>query len=79
MSLSEFAGKSFLPKEPLPLGAAAFNPIPWSKAYRVFQINRGRKHNGLPEFYELVIERDHVVVTNEAYGVFEKLLTDPAA
>ena len=74
MALSEFGGMLFLPKQPLPPDLSA---PPWGLAYRVFQIHTGQLHKGPHEVYELVIERDHPAVMNEAYGVFENLLNSP--
>lgn len=75
-SLSEFGSRLFIPKQPLSMadlfgGCAKF----WGLAYLVFHSHTGQQHKGPHEMYELVIERDHSAVMNEAYAVFERLLT----
>ena len=66
MALSEFGGKLWLPKEKLP---PDFSGPFWGRAYLAYQI-----HTDPNDVYELVIERDHEALMQEAYEVLLHVL-----
>jgi hypothetical protein len=66
MTLSEFGGRLWHPKEKLPPG---FVGPYWGRAYLVYQI-----HTGSKDVFELVIERDHERLMAEAYEIIRRLL-----
>jgi hypothetical protein len=66
MTLSEFGGRLWQSKEKLPPG---FSGPFWGRAYLVYQI-----HTGPNDIYELVIERDHEALMQEAYSILLHVL-----
>jgi len=66
MSLGDFDGRLFHPREGVTMKATAF---PWRLGYLVFAINLGEG-----KFYHLNIERDHDTLMQEAYTVLEAVL-----